>query len=50
MATARKGAGLTTMADRLDALGGSLNVASTPRIGTRITGAIAVPSHAMAAV
>ncbi|MFI5284875.1 MAG: histidine kinase [Candidatus Dormibacteria bacterium] len=49
-ATARKGAGLTNMADRLDALGGSLNVVSTPRIGTTITGVIAVPSHAMVAV
>jgi signal transduction histidine kinase len=39
-ATARKGAGLTNMADRLDAIGGSLAVSSQPGAGTTIGGSI----------
>jgi signal transduction histidine kinase len=37
---AKKGAGLTNMADRLEALGGSLDVLSEPGAGTRIRGAL----------
>jgi signal transduction histidine kinase len=49
-ATVKKGAGLTNLADRLDALGGSLNVVSTPHGGTTLTGSIVVMSHALAVV
>ncbi len=45
-ATAKKGAGLTNMSDRLDALGGTLAVSSTPGRGTTIRGAITVLSRA----
>jgi signal transduction histidine kinase len=41
-ATAKHGAGLTNMADRLDALGGSLAVSSTPGSGTMIRGTLQV--------
>ena len=41
-AIAKKGAGLTNMADRLDALGGSLTVTSTPSGGTTIDGTLYV--------
>jgi signal transduction histidine kinase len=37
-----RGAGLTNMADRLDALGGELTVTSTPGRGTRVTGSLPV--------
>jgi signal transduction histidine kinase len=40
--TAKKGAGLTNMADRLDAAGGSLDVASNPGNGTRVCGTLPV--------
>jgi signal transduction histidine kinase len=50
MLTAKKGAGLTNMADRLEALGGSLTVVSTPQVGTTVSGAIAVTSRAAVAV
>jgi signal transduction histidine kinase len=40
-----KGAGLTNLADRLDALGGTLCIDSRPGAGTRLTGSVpAVPS------
>ncbi|MGA7987841.1 MAG: sensor histidine kinase [Candidatus Dormiibacterota bacterium] len=39
-ATVRKGAGLTNMSDRLDAVGGSLEVTSQPGAGTSVRGAL----------
>jgi signal transduction histidine kinase len=36
----RKGAGLTNMSDRVDALGGSVEVVSQPGAGTRVRGAL----------
>jgi signal transduction histidine kinase len=39
-ATARMGAGLTNMSDRLDALGGSIDVDSAPGRGARIKGTL----------
>jgi signal transduction histidine kinase len=47
--TVRKGAGLTNLADRLEALGGSLNVVSAPHLGATLTGSVPVMSHAGAA-
>jgi signal transduction histidine kinase len=45
-ATTRKGAGLTNMSDRVDALGGSIEVNSQPGVGTCVRGAIpAVAVH-----
>jgi signal transduction histidine kinase len=41
-ATTKAGSGLTNMADRLEALGGSLNVTSQPGVGTTVTGTIPV--------
>ena len=42
-----KGAGLTNLADRLDALGGTLRIDSRPGAGTRLTGSLpAVPAAA----
>jgi signal transduction histidine kinase len=49
MLTVKKGAGLTNIADRLDALGGSLNVVSTPHVGTTVSGSIKVMSRTPAA-
>jgi signal transduction histidine kinase len=47
-ATAKRGAGLTNMADRLDALGGSIELDSQPGAGARLRGtipvAVAVPA------
>jgi signal transduction histidine kinase len=47
--TTRRGAGLTNMEDRLDALGGALAISSTPGKGTTITGSLtaspAVPAQ-----
>jgi signal transduction histidine kinase len=40
--TTAKGAGLQNMADRLDALGGSVEIASSPGAGTTVTGRIPV--------
>jgi signal transduction histidine kinase len=40
VATMKRGAGLTNMADRLDALGGELQIASSPGQGTTITGSL----------
>ena len=37
-ATMRQGAGVTTMTDRADALGGTLEVVSDPGAGTRVSG------------
>ena len=50
IATAKRGAGLANMADRLDALGGALNVTSTPGAGTTITGTLPVQSASLVAV
>jgi signal transduction histidine kinase len=49
-AFAKKGAGLTNMADRLDALGGALNVTSTPQGGTTVRGTLSVGLASLAAV
>ncbi|MFZ0127909.1 MAG: sensor histidine kinase [Candidatus Dormiibacterota bacterium] len=49
-AIAKKGAGLTNMADRLDSLGGSLKVTSSPNGGTTISGTLAVDGAALVAV
>jgi len=40
--TAKKGAGLTNMADRLDAAGGSLDMVSNPGAGTTVCGTLPV--------
>ena len=40
VAQAKRGAGLTNMTDRVDALGGTLEVSSTPGRGTRIFGSL----------
>jgi len=45
-ATAKRGAGLTNMEDRLDALGGVLSLQSSPGIGTRLSAWL--PVHAVA--
>ncbi len=42
-ATVRKGAGLTNMMDRVDAIGGSVEVISQPGAGTRVRGNIPTP-------
>ena len=42
MATTPKGSGLTNMTDRIDALGGNLQLTSTPGAGTRITGSLPI--------
>ena len=41
----KRGAGLTNMADRVDALGGRLEVASAPGTGTRIAGSVPVAAQ-----
>ena len=46
-AIAKKGAGLTNMADRLDALGGTLEVASSPDGGTIVSGTLPVDAAAL---
>ena len=43
VATVRKGAGLTNMADRLDSLGGTLALRSSPGAGATIGGALPLP-------
>ncbi len=48
-ATVGKGAGLTNMSDRLDALAGSVEVTSRAGAGTRIRGTIPVPAAVVAA-
>jgi signal transduction histidine kinase len=49
-AIARKGAGLTNMADRLDALGGTLDVTSAQGSGTTISGTLSVDVASLVAV
>ena len=49
-ATVRKGAGLTNMSDRVDAIGGALEVTSTPGSGTTVRGAIDVTARVPVAV
>ena len=39
-----KGSGLTNMADRVDALGGAIEVCSAPGEGTRLLGSLPVPA------
>ena len=47
--TAARGAGLTNMADRLGAVGGTLRIRSAPGEGTEITGRVPVgDAHALA--
>jgi signal transduction histidine kinase len=48
--TTSKGAGLTNMGDRVDALGGSLEVESQTGAGTCVRGRLSVPARAGAAV
>ncbi len=43
-AAVRKGAGLTNMNDRMDALGGSIQVSSQPGAGTCVRGALRTPA------
>jgi signal transduction histidine kinase len=50
VATVRRGSGLTNIADRLDALGGRLEIASAPGRGTRLTGTVPVLAAASAGV
>jgi signal transduction histidine kinase len=47
--TVKRGAGLTNMADRLDALGGKLEVAASAGSGTRLLGSIGLASTAVVA-
>jgi len=47
-ASVQRGAGLTNMTDRIDALGGSLEMSSTPGSGTRIFGSLPAPVAAAA--
>jgi signal transduction histidine kinase len=49
-AIAKKGAGLTNMADRLDALGGTLDVTSAPGGGTTVSGTLSVEVVSLVAV
>jgi signal transduction histidine kinase len=48
-ATAKKGAGLTNMSDRVDALAGFVEVTSRAGAGTRIRGSVPVPDAVVAA-
>jgi signal transduction histidine kinase len=48
VATMKRGAGLTNMEDRLDALGGKLQISSSPGHGTTITGSLEVVRAAVA--
>ena len=47
VATMKRGAGLTNMADRLDALGGDLEIRSAPGNGTTITGSLELAGAAV---
>jgi signal transduction histidine kinase len=38
VATAKRGSGLTNMTDRLDALGGAMEITSQPGVGTTVSG------------
>jgi signal transduction histidine kinase len=42
-ATTRRGAGLQNMGDRLDALGGGLDINSSPGAGTTLRGTVPIP-------
>ncbi len=42
--TTRRGSGLNNMADRLDALSGSMEIRSTPGAGTELRGRLALPA------
>jgi signal transduction histidine kinase len=44
VATAKRGAGLTNMEDRLDSLGGALSLHSSPGRGTQLTASLPVPT------
>ncbi|MGD0194129.1 MAG: sensor histidine kinase [Candidatus Dormibacteria bacterium] len=48
--TAKRGAGLTNMRDRMDALGGDVEVTSQPGDGTRVAGRLPVPTGATVAI
>jgi signal transduction histidine kinase len=50
MATTKRGAGLTNIADRLDALGGSFHMKSQPGEGTALSGVLPVGPAVMVAV
>ena len=50
VASMKRGAGLTNMADRLDALGGELQITSSPGEGTTITGSLGVTTPEAAEV
>jgi signal transduction histidine kinase len=45
-ATTPRGSGLQNMADRLEALGGSLEIRSAPRSGTAVTGRVPITAEA----
>jgi signal transduction histidine kinase len=47
-ATTRRGSGLTNMADRLDALGGTIEVSSTPGSGTTVWARLPIRQAALA--
>ena len=49
-AIAKKGAGLTNMADRIDALGGTVEVTSRPGAGTTVRGGLPAPARDPVAV
>jgi signal transduction histidine kinase len=49
-ATVKKGAGLTNMMDRVDAIGGSVEVISQPGAGTRVRGDVPAPVREAALV
>lgn len=49
VAHAQRGAGLTNMADRVDALGGTLEVSSSPGRGTRIAASLPAAAAVAAA-
>jgi signal transduction histidine kinase len=44
VATTKMGSGLTNMTDRLDALGGKVQVTSSPGSGTRLYGSLPIPT------
>jgi signal transduction histidine kinase len=50
VSTATRGAGLTNMEDRLDALGGTLELESTRGTGTRLRARVPVPHPVLAAI
>jgi signal transduction histidine kinase len=47
VASMKRGAGLTNMADRLDALGGALDISSSPGEGTTISGSLELTGAAV---